>query len=93
MRKVLLLVTRKEATRAYEIDQLFRDLEAIMEGVMHHIRSLWDPNCDKEEDWVTLLIDTGNAFNEGKRKMILHESRHEWLHVSRFLLNLYMKQP
>ena len=67
--KVILIVVAKEATRA---DQLFSEIEAGIEGGIHHMRLLWDEH-DKEEDdtWGVLLIDARNAFNEGNRKMMM----------------------
>ena len=49
--KVLLNVAGKEATRACKMDQLCGGLEAVMEGAMNYVRSLWDNHENDEYYW------------------------------------------
>ena len=66
----------KEVSRSRKIDHLFRNLEAGMEGVTHHVWSLWNTDTIYNEGWGILLIDTRNEFDDGNCKIIVHAERH-----------------
>ena len=87
--KIVLLLTKNQATKACGIDQLCCGLEAGIEGAVHHIRGLWENHADDEEPWGVLLIDARNSFNEGNRKKMVWVARHLWLSGARFLFNMY----
>ena len=42
-----------------------------------------------EEDWVFLLVDARNAFNEENRTAMLWDVRHEWPSDAQFTFNYY----
>ena len=89
--KIVLLLTKGQATKACGIDQLCCGFEAGIEGAVHHIRGLWENHADDEEPWGVLLIDARNAFNEGNRKQMVCTARHLWPSGARFLFNMYRR--
>ena len=52
-----------EAKESCGTEQLCGCLEAGIKGCIHSVRLLWKQH-DQKEDWVFLLIDMCNAFNE-----------------------------
>ena len=63
-------MTGTEAKAACGTTKLDGGVEAGIEGAIHAMRVLWDKHT-LEEDWVFILIDAWNAFNEEKRTAIL----------------------
>ena len=49
---------------------------------------LWEEHS-QEEDWVFLLIDARNAFNEENRTAMLCSVRHEWPSGAQFTFTFY----
>jgi hypothetical protein len=86
--KCVLFVARSEAKEACGVDQLCGGLEAGIEGGIHAMRSLWKAHAE-EEKWGFLLVDAGNAFNEGNRMAMLWTVRHQWPSGARFTFNCY----
>ena len=63
MAKCLLQVAGPEAKAACRTTHLAGGFEAGIEGAIHAMRVLWEKHT-QEEDWVFLLIDAHNSFNE-----------------------------
>ena len=70
MAKCLLRVAGPEAKSTCGTIQIAGGVEAGIDGTIHAMRVLWGEHA-KEEDWVFLLIDAHNAFNEENRTAIL----------------------
>ena len=86
--KCLLQVTGQEAKAACGTEQLFRGVDAGIEGGMHAMRLLWAQHS-QEEDWGFLLIDVWNAFNEENRTAILWAFCQEWTSGAQFTFKCY----
>ena len=67
---VFLEVTKLEATRAAEVDELYYRLEAEIEARIHSMKYLYNENLGNDY-WGILLLDAYNTFNEGNRKIIV----------------------
>ena len=52
------------------------------------MRVLWEKNS-QEEDWVFLLTDARNVFNEENRTAMLWSVWHEWPSGAQFTFNFY----
>ena len=88
MVKCLLRVAGPEAKPACGTTQLAGGVEAGIEGAIHVIRVLWEEH-QMEEDWVFLLIDAHNAFDEENRTAMLWSVWHEWPSGAQFTFNCY----
>ena len=66
MAKCLLQVAGSEAKAACRTIHLTGEVEAGIDGAIHAMRVLWEEHT-QEEDWVFLLIDAHNVFNEENR--------------------------
>ena len=86
--KCLLRVSGQESKAACETEQLAGDVEAGIEGAIHAARLQWAQHS-QEEDWVFLLIDARNAFNEENRTAMLWAVQHEWHSGAQFTFNCY----
>ena len=62
--------------------------KALIDGPIHGVQALWDENMSMEE-WVFLLVDRKNAFNEINRVEMLGTVRHLWPSGSYFLFNCH----
>ena len=82
---IVLKVTGIEATMACQDDQLRDRLKEGINGAIHRVQALWDKNLTME-NWVFLLVDANNAFNEIKQFRILWTVRHLWPSGDRFYL-------
>ena len=56
-------VTGPEATHACKYVQLYAGLKVGIDEEVHRAHYIWDANFIKG-DWLFLLIDTKNSFNE-----------------------------
>ena len=63
-------------------------VDAGIEGAIHAMRVLWEEH-QTEEDWVFLLIDARNAFNEETRTAMLWAVRNECPSGAQFMFNCY----
>ena len=88
MAKCLLRVAGLEAKAARGTTQLAGRVEAGIEVAIHAMRVLWEEH-KQEEDWVFLLIDARNAFNEDNRTAMLWDIRHKWPSGVQFTFNCY----
>ena len=88
MAKCLLQGTRQEAKAACGTEQLAGGVEEGIEGSIHSMRVLWEEQS-REEEWMFLLIDARNAFNEEKQTSLLWDSWHEWPSGTQFTFNCY----
>ena len=70
MTKCVLEMVGNEAKEACGVDQLCREMEAIIEGGINGVCLLWYQHA-QEEDWVFLIIDAQNVFNEENRTAML----------------------
>ena len=61
--KIVLKFTGTEATMAYQDYHLCAGLKVGIDGTFHGVQYIWDENLTTE-DWLFLLIDANNAFNE-----------------------------
>ena len=61
--KFVLEVEGIEAKEACGTDQMCEVIESVIEGGIHYIRLLCQNNT-QEEDWVFIIVDTHNSFNE-----------------------------
>ena len=77
MAKFLLRVAGTEAKAACRTTQLTVGAEAGIAGAIHVMGLLWEEH-QIEEDWVFLLIDARNVFNEENPTAMLWAVRHEW---------------
>ena len=73
--KILLKVTGPEATMACQDDQLCAVIKAVINGAIYGVQDLRDENLTTE-NWVFLIIDAKNAFNEINRFGMLWTVRH-----------------
>ena len=76
MAKCLLRMAGPEAKAICGKTQLAGGVEAGREGAIHAMHVLWKEH-QNEEDWIFLLIDTCNAFNEYNRTVMLWAVCHE----------------
>ena len=63
MAKCILKVAVQQEKEDFGKRQLFRGVEAVIEGVIRFIRLLWAQYAH-EEDWGFLFIDACNTFNK-----------------------------
>ena len=61
--KCMLKVTGPEATHTCKDGHICERLKAVIYAELHEIQSMWGAKYAKE-NWVFLLLDTKNAFNE-----------------------------
>ena len=61
--KCVIRVTVSEATSVCQYAQLCAGLKAGIYGTIHGVYAIWDTKSTME-DWVFLLVDVNNAFNE-----------------------------
>ena len=61
--KCVLKVMGPEATNGCQDDQLCAGLKAGIDGAVHGVQYIWGANSSTE-NWVFLLVDEINAFNE-----------------------------
>ena len=61
--KFVLKVTGMESTMACQDDQIFAELEAVIDDAIHGVQAVRDKNWSTEE-WYFLLVDAKNTFNE-----------------------------
>ena len=80
----MLKVTGPEATMASQDNQICAGID----GMVHGVQSIWDENLTTE-DWIFLLVDAKNAFNEINQIIILWTVQHLWPSGSRFVFNCY----
>jgi hypothetical protein len=59
-----------------------------IDGAIHASQAMWDSH-HMEENWVLLLIDVSNAFNEQDRMVMLWNVWHGWPSGGRFMFNSY----
>ena len=59
-----------------------------IEGAIHAAKALVKQH-QLEEDWVFLLVDARNAFNEGNHTAMLWTMRHKWPSGEQFAFNCY----
>jgi hypothetical protein len=59
-----------------------------MVSMIHAVQAMWDAQRE-EEDWVFLLIDSINAFNEQDRTVMVWNVQHGWSSGVCFLFNMY----
>ena len=71
-----------------QYDQLCARLKALIDGLVHSVQALWDENLTTE-NWVFLLVDAKNAFNDINRVRMMWIFRHLWLSGARFVFNFY----
>ena len=85
LKKCVLVVMGEEAEakEACGTEQLCGGLETGIEVGVHSVRLLWQQHA-QEEDWVFLLIDAYNVFNEENRTAMLWAVRHKWPSGVRF---------
>ena len=88
MAKCLLRVAGPEAKAACGTTQIAGGVEAGIEGATHAMRVLWEERA-QEEDWVFILIDAHNAFNEDNWTAMLWAVRHKWPSGAQFKFNCY----
>ena len=88
MAKCLLRVEGPEAKVACDTTQLAGGVEAGIADTIHAMRVLWEEHI-QEEDWIFLLIDARNAFNDKNRTAILWAVCHEWTSGAQFTFNCY----
>ena len=86
--KCVLKVTRPEATHAYEHDQICAGVKAVIDEVVHTVQYIWDANST-EENYIFLLVDTKNAFNDINGIGMLWTFHHLWMSGDNFVLNFY----
>ena len=86
--KIVLKVTVTEATISCRDDQLCVGIKAVIDGAIHGVRALWYKNSTTE-NWVFLLVDTKNSFNEINRVRMLWKVRHLCPFRIRFVFNFY----
>ena len=86
MAKCLLRVAGPEAKASCGATHLAGGVEVGVEGAIHAMSVLWEEH-NQDEDWVFLLIDARNAFNEENRTAISWVVRHEWPSGAQFTLN------
>ena len=86
--KITLKVTGSEATMACQDDQLCAGLQERINGAIHRVQALWDENSSTEE-WVFLLVDAKNAFNDINRVGMVWTVQHLWTSRARFVFNCY----
>jgi hypothetical protein len=86
--KALLLATGNEVTMNCKTDNLCGGLDGGIDGAIHAARAMWGAH-HTEEDWVFLLIDARNAFNELDRMMMLWNVQHGWPSGDHFMFNSY----
>ena len=70
------------------MEQMFREVEAVVEGGIHAMRLPWAYHS-QEEDWEILLVNAQNAFNEENWKSMMWAVWNEWLSGSQFNRNCY----
>ena len=68
--KIVLTVTGLEANMVCQDDLMCAGLKAGIDGAIHGVQALRDEKLSIEE-WVFLLVDAKNAFNEINRVGIL----------------------
>ena len=83
---IVLKVMGPEATMAFQDNQLCAGLKAGIDGVIHGVQALWDENSSMDE-WVFLLVNAKNAFNEINRVGMLWTVRHLWPYGACFFFN------
>ena len=64
-------------------EHLFAGLKPLIDRVMHRFQSIWEDNSN-EGNWIFLLVDEKNSFNEIHRIIMLWMVRHLWTTVARF---------
>ena len=67
---IVLKVTGPEVTMACQYDQMCAGLKAGIDGAIHRVQALWYKNSSTEE-WVFLLVDANNSFNEINQVIII----------------------
>jgi hypothetical protein len=75
--KLVLLACSTDAKEKCGFNQLCPGLESSIEGGIHAVSELWT-QCKAEEEWVFLLVDAANVFNEINHTGMLWTIRHEW---------------
>ena len=84
--KVSLKGGRTEGQGGLGHDVTCRRTGGEIEGNIYAMRILWDEHKN-EEDWVFLLIDARNAFNEENQKSMIWAVQHEWPSGAQFTFN------
>ena len=86
--KIILKVTGPESTKACQDDQLCDGIKVGIDGTIHRVQYLWGKNLFTEE-WVFLLVDAKNVFNEINQVRMLWTVQHVWPSGARFVFNCY----
>ena len=73
----VLKVTESEANHACKDDQICTGLKYLIYRAVHGVQCIWESNSTKE-NWVFLLVDAKNSFNDINRFRILWKVRHLW---------------
>ena len=68
-------------------DQICAGLKAVIEGVIHDVKYLWDKNPTME-NWGLLLVDAKKAFNKINRVGMLWTGKHLQPSGDRFVIRL-----
>ena len=75
--KFVLEIMGPEATHACKYDYICLGLKAGIDGVVHGVQYIWDNNSTKE-NWVFLLFDSENVFNNINQIGLLLVIQHLW---------------
>ena len=73
---------------ACQDDHLCAGLKAGINGAVQGVQSIWDEKSTTK-DWLLLLVDAKNAFNNINRFRMMWTIRHLWPSGARFLFNFY----
>ena len=86
--KCILLVTGSESKYAFRMGQIYRRLEAGIEGGIHTMRLTWQQHW-QEDGLVFLLIDAHNSLNENNQNAMMWAVTHERLSGAKFTFICY----
>ena len=87
--KIVLKVTVTEATVAFQDDQMCAVLRSVIDGAVHGVQYIWGKTLTTD-DWVFLLVNANNAFNEINLIGMLCTVRHLWTYGAQFFFNCYI---
>ena len=76
--KCMMKIMGNKATKTCQDDKLCARLKAGIEGAVHRVQSIWDSNSFTK-NWVFLLVDAKNTFNEINCIEMIWVVSHLWL--------------